>query len=77
MTIKSGKATLVASYSRMAPGNSGQSIWLDDVASFKDGLILQRNTQDPTRLDALLPITLASGLRVTAMKFDFSLQAAS
>ncbi len=55
----------------------GQAVWLTDVASFTSGLILQRNSVDPTRLDALLPIVLASGLRVTAMKVDFALQAFS
>lgn len=76
VTIKSGKAVLIASYSRMANGK-GQAIWLTDAESFAKGLILQRNTSDPTRLDALLPIVLASGLRVTAMKVDFALQASS
>jgi phage tail sheath gpL-like len=76
VTIKSGKAVLVASYSRMATGNA-QSVWLTDVDSFKNGVILQRNGSDPTRLDALLPIVLASGLRITAMKVDFALQANS
>ena len=74
VTIKSGKAVLSASYSRMASGK-GQAVWLTDVSSFTSGLILQRNSSDPTRLDALLPIVLASGLRVTAMKVDFALQA--
>ncbi len=74
VTIKSGKAVLTASYARMANGNA-QSVWLTDVDSFRNGLILQRNSSDPTRLDALLPIVLASGLRVTAMKVDFALQA--
>lgn len=76
VTIKSGKAVLSASYSRMATGK-GQAVWLTDVDSFTGGLILQRNSSDPTRLDALLPIVLASGLRVTAMKVDFALQASS
>jgi len=76
VTIKSGKAVLSASYSRMATGK-GQAVWLTDVPSFTSGLILQRNSVDPTRLDALLPIVLASGLRVTAMKVDFALQAFS
>jgi phage tail sheath gpL-like len=76
VTIKSGKAVIVASYSRMATG-SGQSVWLTDVDTFKQNLVLQRNSSDPTRMDALLPIVLASGLRVTAMKVDFALQANS
>jgi phage tail sheath gpL-like len=73
VTIKSGKAVLVASYARMATGK-GQSVWLTDMDSFKENLVLQRNSSDPTRLDALLPVVLASGLRVTAMKVDFALQ---
>jgi phage tail sheath gpL-like len=73
VTLKSGKAVLIASYSRMASGN-GQAVWLSNVALFQQNLVLQRNSQDPTRLDALMPITLASGLRVTAMKIDFALQ---
>jgi phage tail sheath gpL-like len=73
VTIKSGKAVLVASYARMATGK-GQSVWLTDLDSFKENLVLQRNSMDPTRLDALLPVVLASGLRVTAMKVDFALQ---
>jgi phage tail sheath gpL-like len=76
VTTKSGKAVLTASYSRMANGNS-QAIWVTDTDSFASNLILQRNGLDPTRLDALLPIVLASGLRVTAMKVDFALQAAA
>jgi phage tail sheath gpL-like len=73
VTIKSGKAVLIASYARMATGK-GQSVWLTDLDQFKQGLVLQRNSSDPTRLDALLPVVLASGLRVTAMKVDFALQ---
>ena len=73
VTIKSGKAVLIASYARMATGK-GQSVWLTDLDSFKENLVLQRNSSDPTRLDALLPVVLASGLRVTAMKVDFALQ---
>lgn len=72
VTIKSGKAVLVASYARMATG-AGSPILVTSLDYFSDNLVLQRNSQDPTRYDALLPITLASGLRVTAMKFDFSL----
>jgi phage tail sheath gpL-like len=73
VTTKSAKAVLVASYSRMADG-AGQPIIVTDVDFFAQNLIVQRNSQDPTRFDALLPVTLASGLRVSALKIDFALQ---
>lgn len=73
VSIKTGKATLVATYGRMCTGD-GRPILLTDQPYFARNLVLQRNSVDPNRMDALLPITLATGLRVTAMKVDFALQ---
>lgn len=53
--------------------------WQDDLAlvegldQFKNDLIVERNSQDPNRLDFLLPPDLINALRVTGVQIQFLL----
>lgn len=46
---------------------------VEDLAQFKRDLVVERNTQDPNRLDALIPPDLVNGLRVLAAQIQFRL----
>ena len=49
---------------------------MEDLDGFKEGLIVQRNTTDPNRLDVLLPPDLVNQLRIVGVKIQFLLQGA-
>ena len=49
---------------------------MEDLDGFKEGLIVQRNTADPNRLDVLLPPDLVNQLRIVGVKIQFLLQGA-
>jgi phage tail sheath gpL-like len=46
---------------------------IEDIEQFKTDLTVQRNVNDPNRLDALLPPNLVNQLRVIAGKIEFLL----
>ena len=46
---------------------------VEDFDQFKQDLIVERNRQDPSRLDVLMPPNLVNGLRVLATKIAFIL----
>jgi phage tail sheath gpL-like len=46
---------------------------VEDLEQFKTDLVVQRNANDPNRLDALLPPNLVNQLRVVAGKIEFLL----
>lgn len=72
-TPKSIKACLVASYSNMENNDE----WVIDTATFTQGLIVQRRSTDPSRVDILYDAILIGGLRVTGVLNLFQLQARS
>ena len=47
---------------------------VENADAFKDALIVERNTNDPNRLDILLPIDMVNQLRVVAARISFTLQ---
>ncbi len=70
VTPKSFRAELLAQYDAMID----QGL-VEDLAGFAAGLIVQRNTLDPSRLDVLFDPHLVSGLRVLAVLAQFRLGA--
>jgi len=46
---------------------------IEDIEGFKSGLIVERNSQDPSRLDVRMPPDLVNGLIVTAIQIQFLL----
>ncbi len=68
MTPKVGKAEAVAKFRQWE-----QLGLVEDIDSFKEGLIVERSSQDPNRLDFLLPPDLVNQLRVTGVKIGFLL----
>lgn len=51
--------------------------WVENTDAFADGLIVQRNTDDPSRVDVLLDPYYTSGLRIFAMVNQFRLRPAA
>lgn len=51
--------------------------YCQDPAAFANGLIVQRNANDPGRIDVLAPVILVVGLRVVAMQIQFAFTAAT
>ena len=47
---------------------------IENIEAFKEGLIVERNEQDPNRLDVCMPPDLVNQLRVVGMKIAFLLQ---
>ena len=47
---------------------------MENIEAFKEGLIVERNEQDPNRLDVCMPPDLVNQLRVVGMKISFLLQ---
>ena len=45
--------------------------WVEQVDAFKDQLIVERNADDPTRVDVVLPPDLVNQLRVFAALVQF------
>jgi phage tail sheath gpL-like len=64
------KSLLVARYEFLATQNA----WVQDVADFENGLIVQINASDATRLDVLYDPVLVSGLEIFAVLTTFLLQ---
>ncbi len=69
VTPKTIKAELVAQY-RIDEFNG----LVEDGANFKDNLIVERDTNDPNRINVLYPPDLVNGLRVFAVLAQFRLQ---
>lgn len=46
---------------------------LEQVQANKDGIVVQRSTQDPTRMDAAIPTDVVNGLHVFAARIDLLL----
>lgn len=69
VTPKTIKAELVAQY-RIDEFNG----LVEDGANFKDNLIVERDANDPNRLNVLYPPDLVNGLRVFAVLAQFRLQ---
>src|SRR6185295_5911098 len=69
VTPKSIKAELVAQY-RIDEFNG----LVEDGANFKDNLIVERDPNDPTRLNVQYPPDLINGLRLFAVLTQFRLQ---
>jgi phage tail sheath gpL-like len=69
VTPKTIKAELVAQY-RIDEFNG----LVEDGANFKDNLIVERDPNDPNRLNVLYPPDLVNGLRVFAVLAQFRLQ---
>ena len=68
MTPKLGKAEAIARF----------RLWeeqglVEGAEQFKDQLIVERNSQDPNRLDFLMPTDLVNQLRITGVQFQFLL----
>lgn len=63
------RGELVAQYQRLETKGIVENLDL-----FKENLIVERNADDPNRLDVLLPPDLVNGLRVFAMLAQFRLQ---
>lgn len=47
---------------------------IENIDAFKEGLIVERNAQDPNRLDVCMPPDLVNQLRIVGMKIQFLLQ---
>lgn len=47
---------------------------VENTELFKKYLVVERNVNDPNRLDVLLPPDLVNGLRIFAMLVQFRLQ---
>lgn len=69
-TPSSIRSALQASYQTMI--NNG---WVQNLAGFSKGLVVQQNSADATRVDVLFDPILVSGLRVLGILTQFSLQA--
>jgi phage tail sheath gpL-like len=66
------KATCIARYSQQVADGL-----VEDTATFAKGLIVQRNSQDASRVDLLLDPIFVSGLRVLAVLVNFYLSDAA
>ena len=69
VTPKTIKAELLAQY-RQDEFNG----WVEDVTAFKQNLIVERDTNDPNRVNVLYPPDLVNALRVFAVLAQFRLQ---
>lgn len=63
------RGELIAQYAKL----EAKAI-VEDAKSFADNLIVERNADDPNRLDVLLPPDLVNGLRIFAVLNQFRLQ---
>ena len=70
ITPSVAKVLLIADYNTMVDLN-----WVDDPDLFAKGLVVQRNSQDPRRLDVLYDPYYIVGLRVFAVLNEFHLSA--
>ena len=48
--------------------------WVENVAAFIENLVVERNGDDPTRVDILFPPDLVNGLHIFAVLFQPRLQ---
>jgi phage tail sheath gpL-like len=62
------RADLIAQYRRMEYDG-----YVQDAAGFAKGLIVEKNSQNPNRVDVLWPGTLISQLRIFALLAQFRL----
>ncbi|AUT47012.1 phage tail sheath subtilisin-like domain-containing protein [Achromobacter sp. AONIH1] len=63
------KGALIAEYARMELDG-----FVQESAKFAEGLIVQKNTLNPNRVDVLYPAVLINQLRIFALLMQFSLQ---
>ena len=63
------KGALIAEYARMELDG-----FVQESSKFAQGLIVQKNTLNPNRVDVLYPAVLINQLRVFALLMQFSLQ---
>jgi phage tail sheath gpL-like len=63
------KTELVAAYSELMENGL-----VENIEAFKQHLIVERNSQDPNRVDILFPPDLINQLRILAMLVEFRLQ---
>ena len=68
ITPKIGKAEAVAKFRQWE-----ELALVENIDQFKDDLIVERNAQDPNRLDFLLPPDLVNQMRVFGVKIGFLL----
>lgn len=66
VTPKDLKAELIGIFSTLE--NLGI---IESLASWQDGIVVERNAQDPERVDMLVPANLMNGLRVIAEQTQF------
>lgn len=66
MTPERGRAEAVAWYSKHEAAGL-----VEDIDGFKTNLVVERNADDPTRLDFLLVINLVNQLQIVAARFEF------
>eukprot|EP01037_Dinobryon_pediforme_P017837 gene17837-18065_t len=69
LTPKTIKAELVTEYGAMEFDGL-----VENVAAFKNNLIVERNTSTPTRVDVVYPPNLINGMRIFAVLAQFRLQ---
>lgn len=72
VTPKIARAKLISLYMQMVDLG-----WTQDVDTFSQGLIVQLNAQDPSRLDVLFDPILVGGLRILAVLTQFYLSSAA
>ncbi len=68
LTPKVVKAECVARFTKWEEAGL-----VEDVAQFKEDLVVERNSGDPNRLDVLLPVNLINQLRQTAIQISFTI----
>lgn len=66
------RAELIAAYSEMESNGI-----VENMTAFKANLIVERNADDPSRVDVVYPPDLVNGLRIFALLNQFRLQYAS
>lgn len=69
VTPKIIKAALIAQYREMEDNG-----YVQDSATFASGLIVQKNTSNPNRVDVVYPAILIDQLRIFALLMQFTLQ---
>lgn len=67
MTPERGRAEATAWYSKLEAAGL-----VEDMDGFKANLVVERNSDDPTRLDFLLIINLVNQLQIVAARFEFT-----
>jgi phage tail sheath gpL-like len=66
------RSEMIAAYGEMVEAGE-----MENMEAFKTNLVVERNAQDPNRVDALLPPDLVNGLRIFAALTQFRLRSVS